>query len=231
VLCRFTAFVAVDRSAVVNPGGQVHGIIQPVEEPEGWEMRGQTLYACAAPMARSFGTPAYSAPDILADAEEDDAALYSLRLGREAGDAAPPASGRSPGLMESLLGMFKGKKKAEKTPASQPTPDLDALPRRVANVLQCLQTTGADAVSRLNGLRAVVMEMDQLFSAMLGASKGTPEMLELAEVIVKIRALLSETQPDDAAVNALWWRTETALKNIQTFLAGSAPASRKGFWK
>jgi hypothetical protein len=40
VLCRFTAFVAVDRSEVVNPGGQVHGIVQPVEQPSGWEQIG-----------------------------------------------------------------------------------------------------------------------------------------------------------------------------------------------
>jgi Ca-activated chloride channel family protein len=37
VLCRFTAYVAVDHSEVVNPGGQVHGVVQPVEQPEGWE--------------------------------------------------------------------------------------------------------------------------------------------------------------------------------------------------
>jgi Ca-activated chloride channel family protein len=45
VLCRFTAFVAVDRSEVVNPGGQVHGVVQPVEQPAGWE--NQTLCGAA----------------------------------------------------------------------------------------------------------------------------------------------------------------------------------------
>jgi Ca-activated chloride channel family protein len=38
VLCRFTAFVAVDRSETVNAGGQQHRIIQPVEMPARWEM-------------------------------------------------------------------------------------------------------------------------------------------------------------------------------------------------
>jgi Ca-activated chloride channel family protein len=38
VLCRFTAFVAVDRSAVVNRGGEVHRVTQAVEAPAGWEM-------------------------------------------------------------------------------------------------------------------------------------------------------------------------------------------------
>lgn len=36
VLCRFTAYVAVDRSQAANPGGQVHRITQPVEMPQGW---------------------------------------------------------------------------------------------------------------------------------------------------------------------------------------------------
>jgi Ca-activated chloride channel homolog len=37
VLSRFTAFVAVDER-VVNDGGEVHRVIQPVEIPDGWEM-------------------------------------------------------------------------------------------------------------------------------------------------------------------------------------------------
>jgi Ca-activated chloride channel family protein len=36
VLCRFTAYVAVDRSQIVNQGGSVHRITQPVESPSGW---------------------------------------------------------------------------------------------------------------------------------------------------------------------------------------------------
>ena len=37
VLSRFTAFLAVDRSQVVNPGGAVRQVVQPVELPAGWE--------------------------------------------------------------------------------------------------------------------------------------------------------------------------------------------------
>ncbi len=37
VLCRFTAFVAVD-DRVVNEGGKVHRVTQPVELPQGWRM-------------------------------------------------------------------------------------------------------------------------------------------------------------------------------------------------
>jgi Ca-activated chloride channel family protein len=40
VLCRFTAFVAVDVKEVVNPSGQVHRVTQPVEAASGWAMLG-----------------------------------------------------------------------------------------------------------------------------------------------------------------------------------------------
>jgi hypothetical protein len=38
VLCRFTAFVAIDDSHIVNAGGQMHQVVQAVEAPQGWEM-------------------------------------------------------------------------------------------------------------------------------------------------------------------------------------------------
>jgi len=39
VLCRFTAFVAVD-ARVVNEGGRQRRVVQPVESPSGWDMYG-----------------------------------------------------------------------------------------------------------------------------------------------------------------------------------------------
>ena len=49
VLSRFTAYVAVDRSQAVNPGGALHQVVQPVEMPEGWvalEERHEAVVAC-----------------------------------------------------------------------------------------------------------------------------------------------------------------------------------------
>ena len=48
VLCRFTAFVAVD-SRVVTEGGEPHRVVQPVELPAGWDMAVQPPPAMAAP--------------------------------------------------------------------------------------------------------------------------------------------------------------------------------------
>ena len=40
VLSRFTAFLAVDRTERVNPGGEQHRAVQPVEPASGWDMLG-----------------------------------------------------------------------------------------------------------------------------------------------------------------------------------------------
>lgn len=52
VFSRFTAYVAVDRTEVVNAGGQQQQVVQPVEMPDGWEM---PIAAAALPtMARGL---------------------------------------------------------------------------------------------------------------------------------------------------------------------------------
>jgi Ca-activated chloride channel family protein len=48
VLCRFTAFVAVDRAEVVNESGRVHRVTQAVEAPAGWDMLERTMCAAKA---------------------------------------------------------------------------------------------------------------------------------------------------------------------------------------
>ena len=63
VLSRFTAFVAVDRSVVVNPGGGQRQVVQPVETPAGWSDAATStgrLRAAAptgAPMPRAMPAP------------------------------------------------------------------------------------------------------------------------------------------------------------------------------
>lgn len=51
VLSRFTAFLAVDRRGIVNPGGEQRVVVQPVDAPEGWQMfeggAGASLFAAS----------------------------------------------------------------------------------------------------------------------------------------------------------------------------------------
>ncbi|WP_433255325.1 VIT domain-containing protein [Streptosporangium sp. CA-135522] len=58
VLCRFTAFVAID-SEVVAEGGPGHRVIQPVELPGGWE---SPVVAAAPMMLTSMAPPQPGAP-------------------------------------------------------------------------------------------------------------------------------------------------------------------------
>ncbi|HEY0808024.1 MAG TPA: VIT domain-containing protein [Pseudonocardiaceae bacterium] len=50
VLCRFTAFVAVDERTV-NEGGQVHRVTQPVELPQGWQLPTPTAVSLSSHMS------------------------------------------------------------------------------------------------------------------------------------------------------------------------------------
>jgi Ca-activated chloride channel family protein len=66
VLCRFTAFVAVD-SRVVNEGGQTRRVTQPVELPSGWAGSGDVAPAmlrmsASAPLPPPMVAPGGSAP-------------------------------------------------------------------------------------------------------------------------------------------------------------------------
>ncbi len=52
VLSRFTAYVAVDRSEVVNKGGQQRQVVQPVDVPDGWDTIASNMRSCSADSAR-----------------------------------------------------------------------------------------------------------------------------------------------------------------------------------
>jgi Ca-activated chloride channel family protein len=98
VLCRFTAFVAVDRDAVVNPGGQVHEIVQPVEQPAGWRALDAGQFCVAGRMshvraerhapAPNWGTPSCMAPEQAGGAEQTRTADPNFGAELELTDAA-----------------------------------------------------------------------------------------------------------------------------------------------
>ncbi len=91
VLCRFTAFVAVD-SRVTGEGGPEHRVIQPVEPPSGWEPGPAAMpLMAAAPVAFTAS----------AEAGPPSGAPVAPRLGfsrpAAAPSAAPPPGAPAPG--------------------------------------------------------------------------------------------------------------------------------------
>jgi len=87
VLCRFTAYLAVD-TTVVTDGGTPHRVIQPVEMPAGWEMAPPPPGAVPAPMtAVRYAMPASSPFQPAPQPARAAPASPSLHL-------APPGAGR-----------------------------------------------------------------------------------------------------------------------------------------
>ena len=113
VLSRFTAYVVVDHSEVVNPEGKVVSITQPVELPSGWEASfGSVEKHCGFPMltgmlasifvphrlAKSFWNPNQD--------ESDDEAAFSPMASEEeetASAASEVASDQSTRQLDQLL--------------------------------------------------------------------------------------------------------------------------------
>lgn len=99
VLSRFTSFVAVDKVAIVNPGGGGTSVVQPVESPDGWASGGEALVqesakelrspgfgagagamppGAPAPMSMSMPMPSLDSFDAPEELEEMEAELSSL---------------------------------------------------------------------------------------------------------------------------------------------------------
>jgi Ca-activated chloride channel family protein len=92
VLCRFTAFVAADVQ-VVNEGGVVHRVLQPVEAPAGWDMLRRVAAAMPLASLSAGGLQAAAGARVAAPRGGALAALDG-RLGAAGGRAGPGRSAR-----------------------------------------------------------------------------------------------------------------------------------------
>jgi Ca-activated chloride channel family protein len=187
VLCRFTAFVAADVE-VVNEGGTVHRVLQPVEAPAGWAMFDRVAQAAAGlPVAR-MSTGGLQATGPLAGAKLPaggrGGALGKLgaRPGAGTGRTGPggPRRSRSGGFAGSPLGgaeLAPYRDRAARlaalldpdhSPPVPPAPAEDGLARRLDLVRAGLAALVADLRSvdadeaELRPLDALAAELDRL---------------------------------------------------------------------
>ncbi len=230
VLCRFTAFVAVDRSEVVNAGGEGRRIIQPVEAPSGWEMleEGSGAFACIG-LARG-GTPAYSSP----------VAYEALRAASPAPSppqtaSAPPPVDRSASLLGQILGsvtgaVFQKRTGRPATPESESGPvDLTAYRRRAAELAQQLHDhAGADAEGRRDALEALMRRLTELVVDLKSVGAADEDYRSLVELLDRLRAFLGQAPAEDAELARLGSEAEAVLT---AFAEDKSVARRKGFWK
>lgn len=153
VLCRFTAFVAVDEAERVNPSGDLRRVMQPVDAPSGWDMFG------SATPARGGG------------------GLRRKMSMRAQGMAPPPPARPAPALM-----LDEMEADLEVAPAKEeggPVLDLTPYRRRVEALLERMRKAPTPEES----LRLCLEELRDLVEEMQAAGAPATELALLAAIV------------------------------------------------
>jgi len=213
VLSRFTAFVAVDRSEVVNAGGERRRIVQPVEMPDGWDARfmagegvWDTELSCCVPRGGGL--------------------LREIDLGRP---ASQPRGGARMARLRSEASCRGDANEAD----TEAYVDLSGYRRRVHQLLSDLQNALPQAGTEMVLLR-LLPELEALIEDLIsiGALEAVLNPLK-AFLEVLQEAFVSGLQPERA--EELWTQAEQLLAR---FAGEQAPpavdnkstARRETFW-
>jgi Ca-activated chloride channel family protein len=103
VLSRFTAYVAVDRSEVVNQGGRQEQVVQPVETPDGWGMSADSLLAEDTSIEACLASPAPEAAWSARGAMPVASLFKMKKRSFRAGAARSPRPTREFGRLEDVV--------------------------------------------------------------------------------------------------------------------------------
>lgn len=205
VLCRFTAFVAVDRAEVVNPGGERRQEIQVVEPPSGWAM---PLGVRAAP---SFAS---ASRGVCADADFEIASRADLSL-EDLLDmpAFLRRSARSPAAEADAPDEWSSGSSSSNPPAPPPTPEwpwLDRLdawltaptPDPAALIVEMHK--GLVKLEALGDLAAALVTEGRDLIAWLEGDRSEEGRKRLADWLRRVRELLA--RPAARRWRRFWWR-------------------------
>lgn len=234
VLCRFTAFVAVDEAEKVNPGGRQHQMVQPVEAPEGWEMlrsrspvpmaasRGMPLpspAAAPAPLRAKASAPppaayeaAFGAPEELEYADEDGAMYDAMATGDLAAPAAPPPppAGLAKRMKKALGGMIGGGR-GQSAPAKREEAESARKGAPAADTLEAYRRRAAELAARLE-------------EALASAQTPDDRQVALGMLSVQLRTLLEDLRSVGAPRAALQ-PLEALLGQLEQVVSASAPGA------
>ncbi|MBB5779632.1 VIT domain-containing protein [Nonomuraea jabiensis] len=218
VLCRFTAYVAVDTRQVAD-GGPEHRVIQPVEPPSGWEMPQNPprmgFMAQAAVMAAPPAAPRMRMPDPgLGPADTAPDFLTGGPAGGGGGFAGPaPAAPSMPG---------GGRRAGGWAPKFAPRP-----------AAHPLDSVRPQLVAELDRLKALPMA-DLLYLADLGS-----RLAALAAYLggnAELEALARELEAAERPGGDAQTLHDRAVEVLTALVGGSGPGGSGGprrgpFWK
>jgi Ca-activated chloride channel family protein len=204
VLCRFTAYVAVDPRVVSETGG-LHRVIQPVEPPAGWDMMDSAQAFTggfpAPPMPPGYGqtSPVYAAPQQFAA----PSAMAPSRRAVRGRPARPSRGGAPSGPLEN--------------------PELIAA-RELARVeAGRLRTVGRLAdFERQELLADLASRLEALIRHLAAAGVPPAAFSPLTALVAAVKT--------GAPVDTLW---DQVLQLLDDFAAaaGASETKRRAFWK
>jgi Ca-activated chloride channel homolog len=210
VLCRFTAFVAADVQ-VVNEGGVVHRVLQPVEAPAGWSMFERfALAAATMPTARMATGGLLAAPD--------------PATGRPATPRGPAGPFLRPDRRLPSLGPIAPGRSARRRSGGFPThplagPDLAPYRLRAARLATLLERPPGDLAGRLGlvrvGLEALVADLESVDAV-------EEEVRPLRELVAELGRVGAPAAPGDVELERV---RERALAVLRAFAGPGHPAS------
>jgi Ca-activated chloride channel family protein len=239
VLCRFTAFVAVD-SRVVNEGGETRRVTQPVELPSGWDSPDAVvpMYLAAASMPAPPMPPAPGAPPRFAPARADSPGPAShaprpAAPGHDGSGPVPAAGGgagvrraRAPmGFVTASPAMRSAKTAAPTGPSLSPA-DLQALAATEAQRLR-------DAADRpAYERRELLDDLASRLNVLIG-SADDPGLAPLRDLVAFLGGDADLDAKWSAALDVLTGYAETTTAETttaETATEAGKPGPRP-FWK
>ncbi|MFI0486005.1 VIT domain-containing protein [Actinomadura sp. 9N215] len=213
VLCRFTAFVAVD-SRVVTDGDAPHQVVQPVEMPRGWAAPTalpRTMHAAfsvatpEAPLAAAADAAILPAPEV----------APPFAYGGTPPPSGPPTRGssRSSGAPGAVA---MSPRRARSAPAAT------EFQQELSDVLDRLREVPETRDQRVQHLRSELLPvLESIVQRMEAQHLDTASLTALLDDLRRLHAA-----SDQSSVDELWTR---ALQVLGDF-AGD-PAPRRPFWK
>ncbi|KAB8181489.1 VIT domain-containing protein [Microbispora catharanthi] len=238
VLCRFTAFVAVD-TRVTGEGGPEHRVIQPVEPPSGWEMpTAMPMMAAGAPMMAKMAAFTTTGPEAPSGSAADRPIAAAPPPGAPpAMPPAPPyAAAPAPAPRRASRGFSIGRFLPHPGAGTAPATGFEGVkPLLAEELMKLVQAESLPERERRRYLADLASRL-RVVAQMVG---GHPDLAALAADLE--RAEWAEVSLDD-----LWRRTAdllTALTGSSGSASagstspgspGSAPGAEEGrrpFWK
>ena len=203
VLCRFTAYVAVD-SQVVTEGGTPRRVTQPIELPQGWEPPPEAA-AGAGPVAR-LARAAGGMPESGRAPRVPRSAAQSL-----AGGLAAPAGGVAGGVTGGI-----GFPAAVRRRTRWRAPELDpAVRAEAAELLARMRTVEVDdRTAWLADTLPVVRRWAEVLT-------GVPDAVAVRELAEELRTYLDQAL-DPYRTERLWLRTADVLLALAGETAGTS---------